>query len=211
MASEQGKFYAHHKLSIGVKACGCIWSASLVRMWGTKMRFHAYLAALAASAAVATPAFAQAFPSDTATATARGVVLQQHSLINQSNLDFGIVTTDGLTSGTVTIAANAAGTRASTGGVTVLPSTSSSARFDGLAAPLETVVLTLTPPVGNVLQDAAGDQITVNSMSVDAAGLTRQANSTGNFTVYVGGDFGLTATQNPGVYSADFNLTAEYQ
>ena len=175
------------------------------------MRFHAYLAALAASAAVATPAFAQAFPSDTATATARGVVLQQHSLINQSNLDFGIVTTDGLTSGTVTIAANAAGTRASTGGVTVLPSTSSSARFDGLAAPLETVVLTLTPPVGNVLQDAAGDQITVNSMSVDAAGLTRQANSTGNFTVYVGGDFGLTATQNPGVYSADFNLTAEYQ
>ena len=175
------------------------------------MRFHVYLAALAASAAAASPALAQVFPSDDAPATARGVVLQQHSLINQTNLDFGIVTTDGVSAGTVTIAADAAGTRGSTGGVTLLPSTKSSARFDGLAAPLETVVLTLTPPVGNVLQSAGGDQITVNSMSVDAAGLTRTANSNGNFTVYVGGDFGLTATQAAGVYSADFNLNAEYQ
>ena len=176
------------------------------------MRFHVCLAALAASAAVASPALAQqAFPSDDETATARGVVLQQHSLRNQTNLDFGIVTTDGLSSGTVTIAANAAGSRAATGGVTLLPSSSSSARFDGLGAPLETVVLTLTPPVGGVLQDAAGDQITVNSMSVDAAGLTRTTSSTGNFTVYVGGDFGLSATQEAGVYSADFHLTAEYQ
>lgn len=176
------------------------------------MRFHVCLAALAASAAVASPAFAQqVFPSDDALATARGVVLQQHSLINQSNLDFGIVTTDGLTAGSVTIDASAGGSRASTGGVTLLPSSSSSARFDGLAAPLETVVLTLTPPVGNVLQDAAGDQIAVNAMSVDSNGLTRTASSTGTFTVYVGGDFGLTATQAAGVYSADFHLTAEYQ
>ena len=72
-------------------------------------------------------------------------------------------------------------------------------------------MLTLTPPVGNVLQSAAGDQIAVNSMSVDAAGLTRTANSTGGFTVYVGGDFGLTANQPAGVYSAQFKLTAEYQ
>ena len=176
------------------------------------MRNHLRIAVLAATAAAASPAFAQqAYPSDTATATARGVVLQQHSLINQTNLDFGIVTTDGVSAGTVSIAATAAGTRGSTGGVTLLPSASSSARFDGLAAPLETVVLTLSPPVGNVLQSAAGDQITVNSMSVDSAGLTRTANSSGDFTVYVGGAFGLTATQPAGVYSADFNLTAEYQ
>jgi hypothetical protein len=181
-------------------------------MWGTKMRFHVCLAALAASVAVASPAIAQqAYPSDTAQATARGVVLQQHSLVNETNLDFGIVTTDGTNPGTVTIDASASGTRGSTGGVTLLPSTSSAAQFDGLAAPLETVVLTLTPPVGNVLQSAAGDQVTVNSMSVDAAGLTRTASSSGTFTVYVGGDFGLTATQAAGVYSADFQLTAEYQ
>ena len=177
------------------------------------MRFHVTLAALAASAAVATPALAQTFPNDDAPATARGVVLQTHSLINQTDLDFGIVTTDGTNTGTVTIAPDASGARGFTGGVMLLPSNPTSARFDGLAAPLETVVLTLTKPVGNVLQDAAGDQITVNSMSIDGAGLTETiaANGTGDFTVYVGGDFGLAATQKAGVYSASFNLNAEYQ
>jgi hypothetical protein len=178
-------------------------------MWGTKMRFNLYLAAAAATLA-ASPAFAQAV-TDTADATARGVVLQQHSLINNGALDFGIVTTDGTSAGTVVIAASSTGTRTNTGGVTLLPGASQAARFDGLAAPLETVVLTLTPPVGGVIQDAAGDTITVNSMSVDAAGLTRTADANGNFTVYVGGDFGLTATQTAGVYSAQFKLTAEYQ
>jgi len=177
------------------------------------MRTYVYLAALAASAAVASPALAQAFPNDDAPAVARGVVLQTHSLINQSDLDFGIVTTDGTNPGTVTIAPDSSGARGFTGGVMLLPSSPTSARFDGLAAPLETVVLTLTKPVSNVLQDAAGDQIAVNSMSVDGAGLTETitANGSGAFTVYVGGDFGLSATQKAGVYSADFNLNAEYQ
>lgn len=173
------------------------------------MRLNICLAAAAATLA-ASPAFAQAV-TDTAPAIARGVVLQQHSLINNGDLDFGIVTTDGATAGTVAVAATSAGTRTNTGGVTLLPGASQAARFDGLAAPLETVVLTLTPPVGNVLQDAAADTITVNSMGVDAAGLTRQADANGNFTVYVGGNFGLTATQRAGVYSAQFQLTAEYQ
>jgi len=178
------------------------------------MRFHVLFAALAASAAVATPAFAQAFPSDDAPATARGVVLQTHSLVNQSNLDFGIVTTDGTNPGTVTIAPDSSNSRGFTGGVMLLPSNPTSARFDGRGAPLETIVLTLTPPVSSVLQDAAGDQIAVNSMSIDGNGLTETItgnSSLGTFTVYVGGDFGLTATQKSGVYSASFNLNAEYQ
>jgi hypothetical protein len=178
-------------------------------MWGTKMRLNFCLAAAAATLA-ASPAFAQAV-TDTAPAIARGVVLQQHSLINNGNLDFGIVTTDGTNAGTVSVEPSVAGTRTNTGGVTLLPGASQSARFDGLAAPLEQVVLTLTPPVGNVIQDAAGDTITVNGMSIDSNGLTRTADANGNFTVYVGGDFGLTATQPAGVYSAQFKLTAEYQ
>jgi hypothetical protein len=178
-------------------------------MWGIKMRSNVCLAALAATL-VASPAFAQAV-TDTAQATARGVVLQQHSLINQTALDFGIVTVDVATPGTVVIDASVAGARSATGGVTPLPSTYQAARFDGLAAPLETVALTLTPPVGNVLQDAAGDTVTVNSMTVDANGLTRQADANGDFTVYVGGDFGLAANQPSGVYSAQFQLTADYQ
>jgi len=199
--------------SIDVKAWQCIWVASSVTKWGTKMRFHVLFAALAASAAVASPAFAQAFPNDDAPATARGVVLQTHSLVNQTDLDFGIVTTDGTNPGTVTITPDSSGTRGFTGGVMLLPSTPTSARFDGLAAPLETVVLTLTGPVSGVLQDAAGDQIAVNSMSIDGVGTTETitANGTGKFTVYVGGDFGLGATQKAGVYSAAFKVNAEYQ
>lgn len=174
------------------------------------MRLNICLAALAATV-VATPALAQSFPSDTAAATARGVVLQAHQLVNQTTLDFGIVTVDPATPGTVSIEASSAGLRSVGGGVTALPSTFQAARFDGLAAPLENVVLTLTPPAGNVLLDAAGDTVAVNSMSVDSAGLSRQANSTGKFTVYVGGAFGLAANQHSGVYSAQFQLTAQYQ
>jgi hypothetical protein len=177
------------------------------------MRYTLLVAALAASTAVASPALAQqAYPTDTAQANARGVVLQQHSLINNGDLDFGIVTTDGTNSGTVSIAATSSGTRTTggSGGVVLLPSAFSAARFDGLAAPLETVVLTLNQPVGGVLQDAAGDTITGN-LYVDSNGLTRQADANGNFVVWVGGDFGLSATQPSGVYSATFTLTAEYQ
>ncbi|MFL6722454.1 MAG: DUF4402 domain-containing protein [Sphingomonas sp.] len=177
------------------------------------MRIHVLCAAAAAAVAFASPALAQqVYPSDNAPAIARGVVLQQHSLVNQTPLDFGIVTTDGTNTGTVSIAAGALPGRTATGGVTLLPSQPTSGRFDGLAAPLEQVVLTLNPPTPAVLTDAAGDTIDVNSMSVDQNGLlTRQANSTGNFTVYVGGTFGLSATQPSGVYTADFSLTAEYQ
>jgi hypothetical protein len=173
------------------------------------MRFNIILAAVAATVATS-PAFAQAFPSDTAQATARGVVLQQHSLVNNGALDFGIVTTDGVNPGTVSIEASAAGTRTAANGVLLLPSTSQAARFDGLAAPLENVVLTLSQPTGGVLTDAAGDTVTGN-LVVDANGLNRQANANGNFTVYVGGDFGLTANQASGVYTATFTLTAQYQ
>jgi hypothetical protein len=175
------------------------------------MRFNICLAAVAATLA-ASPALAQSFPTDTAQANAKGVVLQTHKLLNNGDLDFGIVTTDGVTNGTVVIESSAAGIRTSTGGVMLLPSPSRAAEFDGLAAPHETVVLTLTLPTGNVLQDVSQTHtVDVNSLTVDAAGLTRQADANGNFTVYVGGDFGLSATQAPGVYSGQFQLTAEYQ
>ena len=173
------------------------------------MRLNFCFAAVAATL-IASPAFAQAFPTDTAQANARGVVLQQHSLVNNGDLDFGLVTTDGINPGTVSIAASVAGTRTAANGVLLLPSTSQAARFDGLAAPLENVVLTLNQPVGNVLQDAAGDTVTGN-LFVDVNGLNRQADANGNFTVYVGGDFGLIANQPSGVYNATFTLTAQYQ
>jgi hypothetical protein len=180
------------------------------------MRLNVCLAALAATL-VASPAFAQAVPpaptaTDTAAATAKGVVLQAHQLVKKTDLDFGVVTV-GTTAGTVTIAADSTGARTNSGGVTPLPSTYQAASFDGLAAPTENVALTITPPAGSVLISAtnASDKITVTSLDLDSAGPKRTADTTGAFTVYVGGTFGLVANQPSGVYSAQFKLTADYQ
>lgn len=172
------------------------------------MRTNICLAALAATFVAATPAFAQAV-TDTAQSVAHGRVLESHTLTNSSELDFGTVAASA-SAGSVVVAATALGTRSATGGVTLVPSTSSSARFDGLGAPGETILLTLNQPVGGVLQSAAGDQIT-GVLALDAGGATRTADANGVFTVYVGGDFGISANQPNGYYTADFSLTAEYQ
>ena len=176
------------------------------------MRLNVCLAA-AAAILVATPALAAPTASDTTSALARGVVLQAHQLVKATDLDFGVVTVDLVTAGTVTITADLSGTRSATGGVTPLPSTYQAASFNGLAAPAETVALTITPPAGNVLISATNvnDHVAVNSLNLDAAGPSRVADSTGAFTVYVGGTFGLIANQPAGVYSAQFQLTADYQ
>jgi hypothetical protein len=180
------------------------------------MRLNICLAALAATL-VASPAFAQAVPtaSDTASAEAKGVVLQAHKLVKNKDLDFGVVTVDSVNGGTVSISADSSGTRTTggAGGVTPLPSTFQAANFDGLAAPGETVQLTLTPPAGGVIVSTtnANDKIAVTSLDLDAAGPTRVTDTSGQFAVYVGGTFTLNAGQNAGVYTGQFDLKADYQ
>src|SRR6478736_4746786 len=99
------------------------------------MRKNILLAAVAATFVAATPAFAQVV-SDTTPGTANGVVLQSHSLLNSGNLDFGMVSTDLVSAGSVVIEASAAGTRTNTGGVVLLPGRPwQAAKFDGKAAP----------------------------------------------------------------------------
>ncbi|MES2137396.1 MAG: DUF4402 domain-containing protein [Pseudomonadota bacterium] len=140
------------------------------------MRFNICLAAAAATLVSASPAFAQVvYPQDTATATAKGVVLESHQLVKATDLDFGIVAGDPLNPGQVSIAADAFGTRSVNGGVTALPGTYSAAKFDGLGAPLETVVLTLTQP--GILTDAANDSINA-ALVLDAAARTARPRTT---------------------------------
>jgi hypothetical protein len=178
------------------------------------MRFNFYLAAAAATLVSVSPAFAQAVPpvaTDTDTAYARGVVLGAHSLVKKEDLDFGVVTVDPTSAGgTVSIAASAAGTRSVTGGVSVLSSTYKAAKFDGSAAPNESVVLIMSGPATTSLIDGAGNNIP-SSLSFDAAGTPRNADGTGGFTVYVGGTFTIANNQAPGVYGNDFDVTANYQ
>ncbi|WP_407826833.1 DUF4402 domain-containing protein [Sphingomonas sp.] len=148
--------------------------------------------------------------TDSDTALARGVVLGAHSLKKSKDLDFGVVAVDPVNSGTVSIAASAAGNRTVGGGVTSLTSTYSAAEFDGSAAPNEQVVLTMSGPATASVQDGGGNSIPV-ALVLDAAGATRNADGAGGFTVYVGGTFQIAGGQTPGVYSNTFDLTAEYQ
>lgn len=169
------------------------------------MRFYVSLAALAATAAVATPAFAQ---QASATAEARGVVLSPLTLTKVTDLDFGTVAASA-TSGSVSVDPTS-GIRSVTGGVTAVPSTFSRARFDGLAQAATTVQLTLVPPTGGLLYSGA-NSVAVSNMAFDSAGATRVVPAGGSFTAYVGADFAIAANQPNGTYSALFQVTADYQ
>jgi hypothetical protein len=207
VAERKGKFHGNHKLSTDVKAQACIGSASKMEMWGTKMRLNICLAAAAATLVAATPAVAQ---QRTATAEARGVVLSPLSLTKVDDLDFGTVAASA-TLGTVSISPTT-GVRTATGGVVPAPSTFSRARFDGLGQAGQTVLLTLTPPTGNVLVSGA-NTVAVSNMALDTGGTSGSIviGSGGNFSSYVGADFGIAANQPNGTYSALFTLTADYQ
>lgn len=172
------------------------------------MRTKICLAALAASIVAAAPAVAQ---QATATADARGIVLQSLSLNRVSDLDFGTVAGDALLPGTVSIDADT-GARSTTGAVVALPGAFSRARFDGFGSPNQTVGLTLTQPAGGVICNGGGCVNQVGAvLNLDSVGNPRSTGGTGAFSVFVGGDFSIAANQPAGLYTAQFDLTADYQ
>jgi|SRR4051794_23117626 hypothetical protein len=188
-------------------------------MWGTKMRFTVYLAAAAATLAVATPAVAQQ-ATVTANATAKGVVLLPLTLSKTSDLDFGTVIASTTSAGSVVISADD-GSRSVTGGVVGVPNyPGGRALFQGAGTANQAVVLTLSAP--SVLTSGA-NSITVNSMTFDSGAASapdplsgnlvtsRTIDSTGAFAVGVGGDFAIAQSQANGLYTGAFSVTAEYQ
>ena len=172
------------------------------------MRKSLCLAALAASALSATPALAQ---QASATAEARGVVLQPLTLARIQDLDFGTVVGSAV-AGTVSINADT-GARSVTGGVTGVPSfPGDRGLFQGAGTAGQDVVLSLNAPTLLISTTNPLDTITVSSMVLDAGNVTtRTIGVTGIFQVGVGGDFAIAANQPAGLYAANFDLTADYQ
>jgi hypothetical protein len=172
------------------------------------MRYSLCLAALAVSAVAASPALAQAA---SATAEARGVVVQPLTLAKVQDLDFGTVVGSAV-AGSVNINADT-GARTVAGGVTGVPSfPGDRALFQGAGASGQDVILSLTVPPVLVNQSDVTKTITVTGMVLDSANdTTRTIDATGVFTVGVGGTFAIGANQTPGLYKADFDLTADYQ
>ncbi len=179
------------------------------------MRFNICLAAFAATAAFASPAFAQvAAPvaTDKATAEARGLVLQPLTLTKVEDLDFGTILASNL-AGTVTIDADDGG-RSFTGGVTLVASnTGGRAIFAGAGTEDQEVFLTLTPPPQNLLVSTTNstDTISISSMVFDDNDSTTRTITDGTFEAGVGATFDIAAGQPNGFYKADFDVVADYQ
>ena len=172
------------------------------------MRFTVYLAAAAATLAVATPAVAQ---QASANALAKGVVVQPLTLAKVQDLDFGTVVGSAV-AGNVTIDADTGG-RTVGGGVTGVPSyPGDRGLFQGAGTAGQTVLLSLNAPAVLVSQSNPLDLITVNSMVLDSGNsVVRTIGASGIFNVGVGGDFAIASNQPAALYQATFTLTADYQ
>jgi hypothetical protein len=175
------------------------------------MRNYFYLAAAAAAALSATPAAAQSVTASDQ-AEARGVILQPLTLTRVQDLDFGTVIGSPTVAGTVTIDADT-GSRSTTGGVTGVPSyPGDRGLFGGAGTADQDVVLTLNAPTVLVHQSSPTTLLTVGEIVLDNNNaMTRTIDSTSAFFVGVGGTFNVAANQPPGLYAAQFELTAEYQ
>lgn len=177
------------------------------------MRFKFTLAALAATVAFASPAFAQV----SATAEARGTVLQPLTITQMQDLDFGTVLSSAV-AGSVSINADD-GSRTVGGGVTAIAlDLGQRAEFAGLGTLGQQVEITLTPPAGNILNRVGGGAtILAPDWDLDggAANDTFQTRTVtdvdGAFLVGVGATFDIAANQMNGLYTANFDVTAEYQ
>lgn len=171
------------------------------------MRYTLSIAALAATLATATPAFA----TPPAQAEARGVVVQPLTLARVQDLDFGTVVGSSA-AGSVVINADTGG-RTVSGGVTSVPSyPGARGLFRGAGTAGQDVILTLNAPSLLISQSNPADTIAVTSMTLDSGNsTTRTIGASGVFDVGVGGNFAIAANQAPALYSANFDLTADYQ
>jgi hypothetical protein len=175
------------------------------------MRFNICLAALVASTAFASPAFAQAATAN-ALAEARGLVLERLTLTKKEDLDFGTVISSA-TAGSVRIDADTGG-RTVLGGVTAVPANvGKRGLFEGAGTVGQTYLLSMTRPAFLVSTTNSTDVIAVTSMFFDNGNLpaARTIGLGGTFKVGVGGVFAIAASQPNGYYQADFTVTADYQ
>ena len=168
------------------------------------IRYLISAAAIAAIGLSASPALA-ATPAKQASGQA--LVLVPLTLTKIKDLDFGSVIPSPV-SGVVTINATT-GARTFAGGVTPVPSDPGfRARFAGAGTPNEQVIMTMNAPAQ--LLDGAGHTIDVLGLTMDGSAI-RTIDSTHAFFVGVGGSIVVGASQAAGTYTAQFDVTANYQ
>lgn len=162
----------------------------------------AALASMFAAPAVAAPTSATLAPP------AKALLLIPLTLTKIQDLKFGSIVPSSLP-GTVTIDA-ATGNRTGSPEVSLLPSdVGQRGYFGGAGSSNQQVVMALTP--ATILTDGFGNNITVVSMSLDGSNVRTIDPVAHTFFVGVGGVLQIDADQPEGLYSATYNLTADYQ
>ena len=160
-----------------------------------------------ALAAAATSAAAVPVAAPTP-ATGNALLLVPLTLTKIDDLDFGTVVTSA-SSGVVVIDP-ATGARSMFGGVTGVASDAGHrARFAGAGSPSQQVVVTVTAPIE--LASIAGDKIPVLALTTEGGPIHTIDPVTRAFFFGVGGIITVNANQAEGVYTANFNVTANYQ
>lgn len=164
----------------------------------------------AALTAAAVPGPALAAPSNTASANGKALLLIPLTLTKIDDLDFGTIVSSNV-SGTVALNATT-GSRTFAGGVSGVASAAGHrAYFGGAGTGGQQVVVVVVPPTQ--LTDSGGDTIDVLALTLDNGGNPiRTIDPTAHtFFVGVGGILNIAANQPDGVYSATFQVIANYQ
>lgn len=139
---------------------------------------------------------------------ARALLLIPLTLTKVQDLHFGTIVPSTTTAGFVSINATT-GVRTASAGLTLMPADiGQRGRFAGAGTPGQQVIMALTPPTE--LTNLAGDTLTVLAMNLDGP-TTRTIAADHSFFVGVGGVIFVTANQPEGLYSATYDLTADYQ
>ena len=171
-----------------------------------RIRSRAALA-LAALTVAASPA--QAAPVSAPTPPqGRALLLIPLTLTKVQDIHFGSIVPSTTTAGWVAINAST-GARTGSAGLTLMPDDiGQRGQFAGAGTPGQQVIMALTAPAQ--LANPAGDTIDVLAMTLDGP-TTRTISAGSTFFVGVGGTIFVAANQPEGLYSATYDLTADYQ
>ncbi len=156
----------------------------------------------AVSPAVAAPVSAPSQPP------ARALLLIPLTLTKVQDIHFGDIVPSTTTAGWVAINA-ITGARTASAGLTLMPTDiGQRGQFAGAGTPGQQVIIALTPPAQ--LANPAGDTLDVLFLNIDGP-TTRTIAADHSFFVGVGGIIFVAANQPEGLYSATYDLTADYQ
>jgi hypothetical protein len=155
-----------------------------------------------ASPVAAAPVSASTQPS------ARALLLIPLTLTKVQDIHFGDIVPSTTTGGWVAINA-VTGARTASAGLTMMPTdVGQRGQFAGAGTPGQQVIMALTPPTQ--LSNPAGDTLDVLTLNIDGP-TTRTIAANHTFFVGVGGIIFVAANQAEGLYSATYDLTADYQ